>query len=755
MADTVIGDFLGNLFKGTVDAVKGAGDALDPRKNSIAQSVQNISDALSTAAESMFGFVKPFADLQAETAQLVKAIGLSSKSIMGMSTRLIAQNSEMRLSQQYGVTDRQIMQLQQGVMSRLQRNAQIDIKGTAVAGDSNFDSTAENLIAASTVFGESNVAEIVSKYDKLGISMKTAAKATGKLYSEASKYGINLQKYTENFVGNLEMAQNYNFRNGVNGLKEMARKATEIRQDMKQIASFADKVGSVTGAVETAANLQVLGGSFASMANPLAMLNESLTDMNSLQDRFNEMTNGAATYNSVTHQIEMDPLTRMQIKRAAEAMGVDASGMIDQAYAQARRGEIGAQLNYVGNIDDDMRNLLKNVGEIDSETGVAGATIGGEFKTLAEIANSPDLQKELIDETRSESEDIKVIAKGVMTMTDLVKGIAGQVENENMKGMITVNENTKASNYDTVLNFLKEGISPEAINSFSKISNAVRDFTVGMSDLANGIVIEVGQAVSTMGQGEKHAKAWGEAFENIFGNVFGEDAAKELGEKLGGYASSFFKGVEDEFKKYDYSPFFRFTGESEYNGEEGRPPLTENDNPRAIASSVALAANDVAIQASSISLNGGSGVPFSPLSATGEYNRAGAAMRIEGEIERITTQNEPIPVIIQKGEENKPSAAIEKSEESIPTATVYPDKTSQKSAGTSYAEEQQARTKTGQGKEDLYNINLTGTLTVNFNGDDGIVSSEDFMKLLDKSPTFKKELAKAIAEAIKEIDHNR
>ena len=144
--------------------------------------------------------------------------------------------------------------------------------------------------------------------------------------------------------------------------------------------------------------------------------------MNGLQDRFAQMTQGAATYNSVTHQIEMDPVTRQLMKRAAESMGVDPNNFIDQAYAQARQTEIKRQidLNGIGGIRDDVLKMLPNVGEIDSETGVAGATIGGQFRSLAEIASMPDLQDQLIEETRSESEDIKVIAKSVMTIEDKV-----------------------------------------------------------------------------------------------------------------------------------------------------------------------------------------------------------------------------------------------------------------------------------------------------------------------------------------------
>ena len=330
------------------------------------------SQTLLKLSNSVKSMLAPFSQIQNAAIELAKTIGLSSKSIMATAQSTIAQNHKMQLSMSYNMSSEEMIKMQTNLMSKLGRNVRIDAVGRPTPENENFDSDLENLIAAQKVFGPEAVGEIVAGFDKLGMSMKTAAKATGKLFHEAGEYGINLQKYTENFTSNLQMAQMYNFRNGVNGLREMARKATEIRQDMKQIASFADKVGSVTGAVETAANLQVLGGSFSALANPLSMLNESLTDMNGLQDRFSQMTAGAAHYNSVTHQIEMDPVTRQIMKRAAESMGVDASNLIDQAYAQARRSEIESQLQSIGNLSDEFRKMAVNTGTID-EYGRAGS----------------------------------------------------------------------------------------------------------------------------------------------------------------------------------------------------------------------------------------------------------------------------------------------------------------------------------------------------------------------------------------------
>ena len=77
----------------------------------------------------------------------------------------------------------------------------------------------------------------------------------GTLSSAEQKYYENhvLEKYSKNFLDNIDMAQKFTFQDGINGLKRMAEQATAIKWDMQQTASFADKVSTVEGSIKTGA----------------------------------------------------------------------------------------------------------------------------------------------------------------------------------------------------------------------------------------------------------------------------------------------------------------------------------------------------------------------------------------------------------------------------------------------------------------------------------------------------------------------
>ena len=677
--------------------------SLNELKNPVTQLGKTL-EAVVSMADFVGNIARPFTQVQDAAVELAKSVGLSSKSILSTAIRTVEMNSKMQHSMSYNISNTEMLKMQGAMMSKLQRNVSIDQvqrdrNGEIVATE---DSTLENLIAASKVFGEENVGNIVAGFDKLGISMKSAAKATGKLYQEAESYGINLQKYTQNFTSNLDMAQKYNFRNGVNGLKEMARKATEIRQDMKQVASFADKVGSVTGAVEAAANLQVLGGSFAALSNPLAMLNESLTDMNGLQDRFNQMTAGAASYNSVTHQIEMDPVTRMRMKRAAEAMGVDYGNLLDQSFAQARKGEIERQINTngIGGIDEKLKTLLSNVGEIDSETGVAGATIGGEFRSIAEIANDKDLQDQLLAETQSESEDIKVIAKNVMTISDKMKGYRSQAENESAINALRPGISGRSA-YEIASTILNEKFTPDvltAANNLDAFSKNIESFNA----LLAGQAVPAGvKAIDATLHSKTPAEAKSAVEKELLGVLGDSDLAKEISSLFGNIAAIVQKTAA-KVDEYTTST----AGTSSLPGKYGIDTATITGKR----------SNYVEIEPAS---SGGA--------ATGTS---------------INSVTQPTPYINTTGNNG---TTFVSNQSSIPSTQVVP-------SSTQGQQTQGVGQNTGQKQEVTWTINLGGNLKMDVNGDDKKSSSVDLIKMLENDQGFKMDLAKLIEETIMKLN---
>ena len=705
-------------------AESGLGDELKKLFQPPAQELDGIYGELDEILIKMKGIVAPFTQVQNAAIELAKSVGLAGSSIMAIATRTIEQNRKLQLSSSYNISSPEMIQMQQKLMTSIGRNVAIDQVGTVQKNangevvNPNFDSELENLVAASQVFGVDSVAAITAGFDKLGKSMKTASKYTGKLFQEAGEYGINLDKYVENFTSNLEMAQMYNFKRGVDGLKEMARKATEIRQDMRQVARFADKVGSVTGAVETASQLQVLGGSFSALANPLSMLNESLTNMEGLQDRLTSMTEGMATYNQSTHQIDINAYNRMRLKRAAEAMGVDPSNLIDQAYAQARRTEIMNQMQGMGNLTEGFRKLVPNIGTIDDKTGAAGVTVNGEFKSLSDIAamsseEQKALQEQLIAENRSESEDIKVIAKSVMGIEAIISGHRKNLENEAARTNIMPGAVNGVSSYDMVLNFLTEKFTPSVDAAAGKVALFTDSISTYLSTLANTALVG-GLETLNANSPEEFGEAWKDLITELFGT---SNAANAVGNALGSLATTIGTSVE-RINAYTSPHGFNVlpgNNTTDYVGRDGSTSTPIARSPQEDTATVLAAREDAVTEASYRARNGG---------------RSERSMPVANPLGYLNNS------VVFAGTQN-----------SLPGASVSPTGNGGQTGA------QVSQTAGGQtGQNGNYNFNISGNLTMTVNGDNGKIGTVDLTKSLMEDADFKRMLAYEIARAMKEVN---
>lgn len=718
------------------------------------------------AIQTMGNIVKPFSKVQSAASDLARSLGLAGSNIMNVAQRAVATNKRMQLSTRYDISNEERFALEKNVLTKLGRNVAINETDTVIKNERgevvnpNFSSELEYLIAGSKIFGNDTMADMVAGFDKVGKSMLTASRMTGKLFKEAGTYGINLQKYTQNFTQNLGMVQTYNFRNGINGLREMARKATEIRQDMQQVASFAEKVGTVTGAVETAANLQVLGGSFAALANPLTLLNQSMTDMEGLQKTMAKMTEGTARYNSITHEIEMDPVTRQIMKRAAESMGVDANNLIDQAYAQERRRVITEQMRGFSTINEDFAKMIGNVGQIDDETGMAGVNIGDNFYSLAQISGmdadkQKELQEQLVKEQRSESEDIKAIYDSVRVIEEGVSGRHKQIENEMAYNKIIPGVIGGTSTWNAVADTLVNHINQKAMSGVAALDNpfqslidgarssivtALGDFNSAFdsssleefkktlkeglkSNIGDGPVANVltGAISGVMGAIGKLAVSMND---NVGGEVGFDIFVRQHTEKEQAIA----KGTTttavqatttgtNENVTPEYEAAWRaVTGHqnsTNFSGNRTEEPVRQTD----LRTQTLQKVDDREIQAAANILTGSSLVENQYKVNVNHYNEA----------------------------QNQGNIIIEVDKNSIPSSQVAPTNTQTQTTTTT--------SQPGiQGQTLNYNLNITGTIKMDITGDKGKIGQAEILKMLESEKGFRDAIAKAIADAVAQMD---
>lgn len=382
--------------------------------NKVMDAVSQVGQAVKTMGNEI---LDPWGKAHQAAANYARAVGMSGRAMEKFREDTIAFVSGDKIAANYNTSIEELIKLQQQYSSLTQRNIRLS------------NSQRETLVATAKVMGESTALDFTAKLENFGIGMEKSGKLASDMFGTATKSGVNFEKYTKSVTDNLRLVQSYGFKNGVQGLASMARKATELKLDMQQVAAFADKVSTVEGAITTSANLQVLGGPFSQFADPMGMLYEGLNDLEGLQDRMVKMMSGLGTFNKDLGQVQLDAFNRVRVKEAAKSMGVSAEEMFKMINQAGVRNEIEKQLrgSAIAN-NEEMMGYLKNVASF-NKNGEAVVDLGdgrGEVK-VSQLNTTTDLEK-LKKLNQPQEDNIRDIAKTLRGWDDIMQGTKKQID---------------------------------------------------------------------------------------------------------------------------------------------------------------------------------------------------------------------------------------------------------------------------------------------------------------------------------------
>ena len=113
---------------------------------------------------------------------------------------------------------------------------------------------------------------MAASMEVMGMSMESTASYVEDVTNMTAKLGVNSGKTLKLLASNMKKAQTVRFKGGVDGMAKMAAKAVSLRADMSATLSLAQDLWEPEKAIETAASLQMMGGAFARMADPLKLM---------------------------------------------------------------------------------------------------------------------------------------------------------------------------------------------------------------------------------------------------------------------------------------------------------------------------------------------------------------------------------------------------------------------------------------------------------------------------------------------------
>ena len=365
--------------------------------------------------------LEPWSKANHEAMAYARNMGMSQKTADSYLSKTVSWAANNDIGLLFNKTTAELINMQGKYSEVLGRNVQL-------TGEQKLD-----MLAMEKYLGEDGMMDIANNLESFGLGMSDSAEFVNKTMNEAQKHGIVASKLTKTIRENIKMAQNYSFKNGLDGLTSMAKKATELKTSMSLINGFIDKTSTVEGAITTGANLQVLGGSYAMGADPLSMMHESLNDVEGLFDRALDMVKGKVFYNSSTGNFEMGAMDRYLMKQAATQMGINPEELISAAFNQASLSRIENQIKLNSRIsgDEDMVRMVKNVATWDN--GSAVVNIDGVDKKVSDLNQDDKAKLEAMQ--RTDSQNLQDMAISLRSMNDIMSGVEKETNNEQAKAV--------------------------------------------------------------------------------------------------------------------------------------------------------------------------------------------------------------------------------------------------------------------------------------------------------------------------------
>ena len=242
------------------------------------------------------------------------------------------------------------------------------------------------------------VAGMAGQMEAFGLGADDSIKLVSEISDITDKMGVNTQKVMKKVQGNLKLVNKLNFKEGIKGMAKMAAYTEKYKVEMEDIAGLAEKVFRPEGAIDAAANLQVLGGGLAKLGDPFTIMYQARNAPEELAKSIVKSTNAVAQFNKKTGEFEVSAMDMDRFREASEATGISMEKMVEIAKTNAKvnmfEGMIGS------GVGKEEKEFLTSVAQMRDGKGMIFDK--GQWKPLSEFSASD--AKRMMEKKKNDEE---------------------------------------------------------------------------------------------------------------------------------------------------------------------------------------------------------------------------------------------------------------------------------------------------------------------------------------------------------------
>ena len=244
-------------------------------------------------------------------------------------------------------------------------------------------------IGKGTGLGIEQATRLGAQFELMGFDAKTTMEYVQGVVDTSERMGVNTTKVLKVVNDNFKKLNTYTFQQGVKGFAEMATYAEKFKIDIGDALNAADVARSLEGAVDLAAQLQVMGGEFAK-TDPFEMLFLSRNDPAKFTEKIADMTKGVVSFRKMadgSFEKFISPADRDRLANVAKSMGMEANALTEIAQRQAEIQRMRTQMAGMG-LSDEQKKLIEGAAIFDTKSGKFQVQLGTTMKNISELTGT-------------------------------------------------------------------------------------------------------------------------------------------------------------------------------------------------------------------------------------------------------------------------------------------------------------------------------------------------------------------------------
>ena len=279
------------------------------------------------------------------------------------------------------------------------------------------------LIGKGTGFGVEQATRLAAQFENMGMNTKTTMEYVQGVVDTSERMGVNSTKILKSLSDNFKKLQTYTFQGGVKSMARMVQYSEKFKIDMNAALNAVDISRTLEGAIDLAANLQVMGGEFAK-TDPFEMLFLSRNDPEKYTKKISEMTRGMITFRKNSEGVFekfISPADRDRLVSVSKSLGMSVEEITEMTLKRAEMDKMAQQMTGMGITKAD-KELIQGAATFNSKTGKFEAMVAGQMRDVTSLTSAQ--AQSFVQERKSLEER----AKQAQTFDDAFKNTINELK---------------------------------------------------------------------------------------------------------------------------------------------------------------------------------------------------------------------------------------------------------------------------------------------------------------------------------------